>query len=255
MSRRAHEPQTRTAWGERPLAQLGQFLRTRRTCEEEDGRRLEWGVRWQEPEVSSSLDNLVIDFARAIRAVDAVVPPAPRPGGAGKTYQPGIGPYTELRVIKLVMEYLAETDPARYRSYRRGVPYADGTGQICDLCLGEPPAWDCAIEIKMLRFLGDKEGVTNDGMITHILSPYPANRSALTDCTKLLASKLGRHKAIIVYGYDYPDWPMDPAIAAFEFLAARNVHLTNRTVAAFDGLVHPIHQRGRVFGWEVQSRD
>ena len=72
----------------------------------------------------------------------------------------------------------------------------------------------------MLRLMGDN-GKLNDNMITHILSPYPAHRSALTDCTKLVISQLGKHKAILIYGYDYPDWPMDPVIDAFEMRLPR----------------------------------
>lgn len=53
-------------------------------------------------------------------------------------------------------------------------------GQKCDLVLeGE---W--AVEVKMLRCLGDN-GKPNDNILMHILSPYPAHRSALTDCMKL----------------------------------------------------------------------
>jgi hypothetical protein len=115
---------------------------------------------------------------------------------------------------------------------------------------GAPAPWDWAIEVKMLRLLGDN-GRPNDNMVTHILSPYPTHNSALTDCTKLLASQLGIHKAILIYGFDYPRLPMDPAIEAFEALASREVKLGRHAVAAFDGLIHPVHQRGRVFGWEV----
>jgi hypothetical protein len=82
-----------------------------------------------------------------------------------------------------------------------------------------------------------------------------AHRSALTDCTKLLASQLGTRKAVLIYGYDYPDWPMDPAIEAFQVLASRQVTLTDPLVASFDGLIHPVHRRGRVFGWQVQPHD
>ena len=60
-------------------------------------------------------------------------------------------------------------------------------------------------------------------MTMHILSPYPAHRSALTDCIKLVTSHLGEQKAILIYGYDYPSWPMDPVINAFEVLASRQV--------------------------------
>jgi hypothetical protein len=46
---------------------------------------------------------------------------------------------------------------------------------------------------------------------------------------------------------------MDPAIEAFEALAAERVMLGDRHVAAYDGLIHPVHRRGRVFAWEVAS--
>jgi hypothetical protein len=106
------------------------------------------------------------------------------------------------------MAYLAGADPPRYRSYRLGVPYADGTRQTCDVCLGGLAAEEWAVEVKMLRLMGDN-GKLNDNMVMHILSPYPAHRSALTDCTKLLASGLGDKKAILIYGYDYPGWSND----------------------------------------------
>jgi hypothetical protein len=111
-----------------------------------------------------------------------------------------------------------------------------------------------AIEVKMLRLMGDN-GKLNDNMVTHILSPYPAQRSALTDCTKLVASPLGTQKAIVIYGYDYSGWPMDPAIEAFETLASKQVKLASHAVASFDRLIHPVHQCGRVFGWQLAPHD
>ena len=39
----------------------------------------------------------------------------------------------------------------------------------------------------MMRLMGDN-GKPNDNILTHILSPYPAQRSAITDCRKLAAS-------------------------------------------------------------------
>ena len=49
----------------------------------------------------------------------------------------------------------------------------------------------------------------------HILSPYAGDRSALTDCVKLLESGLTGRKAVVIYGFDYPNLPMDPAVEAF----------------------------------------
>jgi hypothetical protein len=194
-----------------------------------------------------------MDLARGIEAVDSQAPVASS-ARTGASYQPGIGPHTEAQTIKLVMTHLAQADPPRYSAYRLGVPYADGTRQACDVCLGGQAPWEWAIEVKMLRFIGDN-GKLNDNMVMHILSPYPERRSALTDCTKLVASQLGSRKAIVIYGYDDPDWPMDPAIDAFETLAAQRVKLASQAVASFDGLIHPVHRCGRVFGWQVEALD
>ena len=68
-------------------------------------------------------------------------------------------------------------------------------------------------------------------MLMHILSPYPAHRSALTDCDKLIASGLAGRKAIVIFGYDYDGWAMDPAVEAFETLASERVIVGERREA------------------------
>lgn len=49
-------------------------------------------------------------------------------------------------------------------------------------------------------------------MLMHILSPYPAHRSALTDCEKLVNAGFPGSTAVLIYGYDYDDWPMRPVV-------------------------------------------
>lgn len=187
------------------------------------------------------LYQLVRDFASGIEKADALRPACV--SASGRAYSPGIGPHTESRTIELVLEQLAWHD---HSVPRTSVPYPCASRQKCDLVLeGE---W--AVEVKMLRFLGDN-GKPNDNILMHILSPYPAHRSALADCMKLRSSGFAERLAILIYGYDYAAWPMDPAVEAFEALAMRSVELGTRTVAAFSHLVHPVHQEGRVFGWEV----
>ena len=58
-------------------------------------------------------------------------------------------------------------------------------------------------------------------------------------------------KAVVIYGFDYPSLPMDPAIEAFELLASRWIRLIARGVGSYKNLVHPVHREGRVFGWEI----
>jgi hypothetical protein len=77
------------------------------------------------------------------------------------------------------------------------------------------------IEASMFKLFGDN-GKLNDNVLMHVLSPpYLQHRSALSDCDKLIAFEIAARKAIVIFGYDYRDWPMDPAIDAFETLASK----------------------------------
>ena len=195
------------------------------------------------------LSQIVRDFAEGMVTADAMRPQAVNSRSKTK-FQAGIGPHTEVQTVLLVMKILAASRPQDYGHYSTGVMYRDGSRSVCDLCLGAEPPWDWAIEIKMLRFLGDN-GKVNDNILTHVLSPYPTHRSALTDCEKLARSDLAGRRAVLIYGFDHTEWPLDPALDAFETLARSRVGLGTRFSASFDGLVHPVHVRGRVFGWEV----
>jgi hypothetical protein len=154
----------------------------------------------------------------------------------------------------LVVAELARSYPATYRAVRTGVPYPNAPRQKCDLLIAPSDGRSWAIEVKMLRLMGDN-GKSNDNMLMHILSPYPRHRSALTDCQKLLGSGFEEPYALMIYGYEYDNWPMEPAVEAFEQLARFRVQLGARHFASFDGLIHPVHQRGGVFVWEISSLD
>jgi hypothetical protein len=192
------------------------------------------------------LSDISAALATGIQAADATGPIALN-GRTGAPYQAGIGPHTERETLRLA---LAAASAIPTFTYALEVPYVAAGRSRCDLCVSDPGEW--SIETKLLRMLGDN-GKPNDNMLMHLLSPYPAHRSALTDCAKLLNSGLPGRKAIVVFGYDYADWPMDPAIDAFEALASRSVRLSARFAHSFEGLMHPVHQHGRVFAWELQS--
>lgn len=193
-------------------------------------------------------DRFIADLAGAVMAVDATRPIATS-SRTGTAYQPGIGPHPETRTVQLLAGHIAG-QRTEYADFSLGVSYPEGRRMACDYCLGSSGAWQWAIEFKMLRLMGDN-GKPNDNMLMHVLSPYPAHRSALTDCAKLANSTIGDRRGVVIYGYDYPGWSMDLAIDAFEVLAKRTVDLGERQVAAFSGLIHPVHQEGRVFGWEI----
>lgn len=199
-----------------------------------------------------TLQQIVMGFADGIRLADQAEPQATNSRSKVR-FRPGIGPHSEVQTVRLVMKALADSRPLEYGRHDIAVQYPGETRTKCDLCLGDAPSWEWAIEVKMLRFLGDN-GKANDNILMHILSPYVVHRSSLTDCDKLVQSGLAQHKAVLIYGYDHLEWPLDPAIHAFETLARARVELEKRCCASFSGLVHPIHASGRVFAWEVLGR-
>jgi len=57
--------------------------------------------------------------------------------------------------------------------------------------------------------------------------------------------------AIVIFEYDYDNWPIGPAFEAFETLGSERVALGTRHEANHDHLAHPVQRRGRVFAREV----
>jgi len=102
----------------------------------------------------------------------------------------------------------------------------------------------------MLRLMGDN-GKVNDNMLMHILSPYPQHRSAVTDTRKLVRSGFTGQKALLIFAYEYPDFPSQPAIDAFESLSRQLRKHQRRSIAAISGLIHPIHTGATVYGWDI----
>lgn len=147
------------------------------------------------------------------------------------------------------MADLQSSTAGSYGNTRLGVSFPSGPRQKCDIVIvGHGESW--AIEAKLLRILGDN-GKPNDNMLMHILSPYSTHRSAVTDCEKLLGSGFDARKAVVIFGYESLDWPMATAIEAFEALASRRTKLGPRAAAETGALAHPVHEKGRVFGWEL----
>jgi hypothetical protein len=200
--------------------------------------------------VPPSLPTIISDFAAGMKAADAKCPVA-QSARSERTYLPGLGPFNEAMTVKLVMAELQQLHPERYGKHALEVSYPESARSKCDLCIGSAPHWDWAIEIKMLRLLGDN-GLPNDNMLMHILSPYPEHHSALTDCEKLMASGLDGMKAILIYGYECKQRPIERAIDAFERLAG--LRPADRITADAEELIHPVHQHARVFGWALNNR-
>ena len=193
-----------------------------------------------------SLEELTRAFAAAFARVDARAPVWT--SSTGRVYQAGLGPHAEDAAVALVLAELA-ADPSW-----PGVPcgqfidYPNQRAQVCDMWVGEPAQW--VVEVKMARLRGDN-GKPDDMTIKKVISPYARDHRAVTDATKLAESAFSAEKAIIIYGFDYPNQSVEPLIDAFEALTNRKVELGPRCEVDLGALVHPVHAAGRVFGWRV----
>ena len=199
-----------------------------------------------------NLEHIVTLFADGMSVVDAKRPVAHN-ARTKQPYQPGIGPHPEKLTTQLVTnEFVALDKTLHHNHVHLEYPYPGDRRAKCDFVIGhyEHPEW--AIEVKMLRMLGDNNK-PNDNILMHILSPYPNHRSALTDCEKLANTPIADRQAVLIYAYDYDNWPAEPALSAFEALARLRVHLGARVVHRTAKLIHPVHERAIVAGWEVSS--
>lgn len=116
------------------------------------------------------------------------------------------------------------------------------------MVIGDPAEWP--VEVKLLRLLGDN-GKLNDNMFMHVFSSYPAHRSALTNVAKLRSFGCFTRR-VLIYGFDYEDWSMEPAVQACETLALAQVSFLDRVVVPFDPLAHPVHKSGKVYTREIR---
>ena len=185
----------------------------------------------------TKMERIVRQFAEALKWIDSSREPH-------KSFQPGVGPYGEPQVIKKAVEYLRRTYPIDFEGAR--------TKREPDVLI--PGQW--ALELKIVRPFGDN-GKPAEHWSENLLHPYEGNVSSLGDCLKLLRSGLTERKGIVVLTYEHspPQVDLSILILCFEVLAREilEINLGSRCSAKLQNLIHPVHQQGIVYGWEVYA--
>jgi hypothetical protein len=183
------------------------------------------------------LPTVIVEVADALAAVDATRTPF-------KAFQPGVGPYAEPQLVRLVVQRLNSS------------PFLQGlvsTRRKPDLLIKDH--W--ALEVKLVRPFGDN-GREAENWSVNLLHPYAGNVSALSDCLKLLSLESPERKAVVVVGYEHdpPQISLKPLIDSFELIAERilSIELGPRVMEVRKPLVHAVHQQLTVFAWEVLGR-
>lgn len=192
------------------------------------------------------LPELALRFATALQAVDRKRPA--HTTRTGRRYQAGIGPHPENVAMRLMLDEFSQPTALPAGQF---IPYPNSPRSKCDLWIGDSPEW--VIEVKMARLDGDN-GKRDDTAVGQILSPYASDHSALSDCAKLAEATFTARKAVMIYGFQSGRRPIEILIDSFELLASARVALGQRHTAPFGPLVHPVHQDGTVWLWEVKPR-
>ncbi|HMD14517.1 MAG TPA: hypothetical protein VKI62_07830, partial [Bacteroidota bacterium] len=102
-----------------------------------------------------------------------------------KQFQPGIGPFGEPQIVKVIAERLTQ----------HGLKAA--TKRTPDLQIDN----DWAIEFKIARPFGDN-GNEAENWTVNLTHPYPGNVSLIGDALKLLKLDSYSHKGLFVIGYE-----------------------------------------------------
>ena len=120
------------------------------------------------------LKNFVKDFAKSMEVVDKILPPA-KNARSGEEYEKGIGPYQEKLLIEHVVSNMKEANSELYKNTELEVKYPNDRKR-CDVVLNN----NLFIEVKAVRKMRNN-GVHEEFLVNHILSPYGADKSFLTD--------------------------------------------------------------------------
>lgn len=180
------------------------------------------------------LSQLTSDVADALVTID-------RSGIPFKHFQPGVGPYGEPQLLRLVAQHLNKLPLYENRAKTKRTP---------DLLI--PDHW--ALEFKLARPFGDN-GMEAENWSVNLLHPYAGNVSVIGDCIKLHQLNGPERKAVLVIGYEHTPAQilLAPLIKAFEVVAREvaGIRLGPRIETSRTGLNHRVHQQLLAVAWEV----
>lgn len=179
-----------------------------------------------------------MDLNSVVNHVMNVLVSIDQSGKPFRNFCPGVGPYGEPQLVKLISEHL------------RSLKVRTETKRSPDLLI--PGKW--AIEFKIARPFGDN-GREAEHWSVNLLHPYRGNVSLIGDCFKLLERNGPERLAVITIGYEHdpPKIDLTPLIESFEVIAhsIMKLHLSEGIEKCHRGLVHPVHQVVRVIAWEI----
>jgi hypothetical protein len=157
-----------------------------------------------------------------------------------KSFQPGIGPFGEPQIVKLIAQRLSN----------KGIP--SQTKRTPDLDINH----EWAIEFKIVRPFGDN-GKEAENWSVNMLHPYAGNVSLIGDAIKLMQLTTFAYKGLFVIAFEHnpPKVSLNPLLDSFEVIAKNvmKIQLSDRIEERRERLVHKEHQVLRCIGWQLIS--
>lgn len=159
-----------------------------------------------------------------------------------KNFKPGAGPYGEPQLFQNIVSFVAKSYPDEFAGIH--------TARRPDILI--PGKW--AIECKIVRPYGDNDKIA-EHWSQNLLHPYPGNTSSIGDVYKLLEVHSPERKAVVVVTYSktVPEIDIEVIVRIFELIAIQglNLPLSQRQLKEIPDLIHPVHQKSYIYGWEV----
>ena len=198
------------------------------------------------------ISEFISHFAKCIEIVDAKAPQASNARKPDIKYSPGIGPFQEKKLIKMVTDEMKNQNQI-FNSIVTEEKYPNLSRKKLDI-YWQSDENNYFIEAKAMRRLRNN-GTPEEFIMVDLLSPYEGDGSVLGDIKKLLNSGFQGKKVIMIYGYDYDEWPLDIAIDCFEVLAERHFcKFSEKYQHKFNNLIHPHHKKGEVYAWVIDEK-
>lgn len=186
--------------------------------------------------MSIRVTTIVDRMAEAMPAIDMDAPGTAKPNRLRSAFN-----MSERQWVQAFADWWRRSYPQETPGFQSSDvehPYPGDGRRRCDLVIRHSESitdYDWAIEAKKLALVGDN-GKNNDFPLQKLLSPYLKDRSLLHDASRLLSAPLGRQKAIIVIGFDFPTGALDKAFKVTESLGigSDRVHNLQKVLSTVD---------------------
>lgn len=194
----------------------------------------------------------------------SVAPTVDKQIGENRTYGEGLGPHDEDDQIKALVEQARENGLLGPNVYTVGSDVSEvryPSGREADIVIqGENKT--VYLEAKLFRF-EKGNGDPSEYGFARAFNPfqYRAGQSFIHDVSKIAESEIRATKALLGIYYRPTDGPCSDVTGeqiaekfAEEVGYWTDHSITTDTVANFSGLQHPVHSRGSILTWQLDSQ-